>query len=110
MVALSRKNYAVFPYLLQGINATVYLYRDRLIIRRKGTICQLRPTYAASEQEIDLHYVRHIEANNHILAVMLRDKDPIYVLFAPQDESLARQMVHFVQDTLAHHNHHATRR
>src|SRR5262245_24380697 len=101
MLTPSRKH-SRFPYTLHGINVTLYLHRDRLIIHPKGYICQMRPAFLDDgAQEVPLRYVQNIELNNQLLVVTLHDEDAVYVLFAPQDEHNAEQLAHTLLNMLS---------
>lgn len=91
----------VFPRTLTGINASVSLYRDTLIIRRKGNISGLKPSSRGSEQEIHLHHVLRVETGNRIIRFEFHERDSLFVLYAPQDEALARDIVRFVRRQIA---------
>lgn len=105
MLTASRKN-NLFPYTLNGINVTLYLHRDRLIIQRKGYVCQLRPVYLDNgNQEVLLRHIHNVEVSNQLLVLTLQDADAVYVLFAPQDQQCAEQLAQALFNMLARTNH-----
>jgi hypothetical protein len=109
MHTASRKH-SLFPYNLNGINLSLNLHRDKLIIRRKGFLCQMRPAYLdAGDQEVLLRDLQHVELNNHLLVLNFYDADAVYVLFAPQDEAHAEQLTNVLLEMLARVTHRQTR-
>ncbi|MCU0514455.1 MAG: hypothetical protein MUE40_18025 [Anaerolineae bacterium] len=97
----------LFPQTLTGINAALSLYRHTLVIRRKGTISGLRlahlPDYET--REIQMHQVVRADITpGRVLRIALRDQDPVFVVYAHQDDALARQMVRFIRRAIAEKN------
>lgn len=88
---------SVFPRTLAGINANLSLYRDRLVIQRKGFISGLKSVPGNSAQEINLRYVNDVATGGRILRFDLQDRDAVFVVYSPQDDALVRDIVRFVR-------------
>jgi hypothetical protein len=86
-----KKTIVTYPLTLTGINVTLQLHRDRVIIHRKGGLCGLASATPA-DQEIYLRHVQYVELTTQMLTLTFRDRDLICILFAPQDEALAQQL------------------
>jgi hypothetical protein len=100
----------LFPYNLNGINLSLNLHRDKLIIHRKGFVYQMRPMSPdTGDQEVLLRDLHHVELSNQMLVLNFYDADPVYVLFAPQDTHQAEQLAHVLHDMLVRMNHRQTR-
>jgi hypothetical protein len=88
---IKKKTIVTYPFTLTGINITLQLHRDRVIVHRKGGLCGLGGA-VPSDQEIYLRHVQFVELLDNMLTLTFRDRDLVCVLFAPQDEPTAQQL------------------
>jgi hypothetical protein len=88
---------SVYPRTLAGINAVISLYRDSLVVQRKGFISGLKSMPGNNEQVIPLRHVMRVDAGTNILRFELQDRDAVFVVYSLQDDAIARDIVRLVR-------------
>jgi hypothetical protein len=91
----------VHSRILVGINAVISLYRDSLVVQRKGSISGLKSMTGSNEQVINLRHVLRVDAGSQILRFELQDRDAVFIVYSRQNEAQARELVRFVRQQIA---------